>query len=237
MELLVVIAIIAIVAAMLWPALGRAKQRVHKVKCLSNFHQIGLGLKMYVEDNHQTFPPAWVSQIDATVAQGSVGDREHCDALGGKDPSPAFSGQFPPTTKRLVNPCVPAWEAFHCPADRGAEWSWAQYRPTVFDDLGNSYCFNCRLGDDYFALANDPVYNLGAKKESWPPEPSRFIMMHEPADYPWFNNGTVEFNLLHGAANPGKNFTATTINTARDKLVASFSLWTDTASSVTSQPS
>jgi hypothetical protein len=53
-----------------------------------------------------------------------------------------------------------------------------------------------------------------------PPEPSRFIMMHEPAAYPWFNNGTVEFNLWHSAANPGKNFTATSINTALDKLVA-----------------
>ena len=220
-ELLVVAAIIAILASMLLTALSKAKQQAHKVKCLSNLRQIGFGLKMYVDDNRQTFPPAFVSQIDPTVPPGSPGDWQVCNALGGKDPLPAYSNDFPPATNRLLNPYVRAAEVFRCPADRGADWSWAKYRPTVFDNLGNSYCFNCQLGPNYSGIADSPVYNLGAKKENWPLQPSRFVAIHEPAAYPWsFDGSSVELTQWHGAWNPGKVFNTTTIKGAPDRLVA-----------------
>ena len=55
-ELLVVIAILGLLAGLLLPAMSRARDSARSTACLSNLHQIGIGLQLYVQDNQNHLP-------------------------------------------------------------------------------------------------------------------------------------------------------------------------------------
>jgi len=188
-ELLVVIAIIAILASLLLPALGRAKEKALVVQCLSNLRQIGIGVQLYADCNGTLLPARDSTQL------GKPGPFEnYALGLGGMDPNPSHTFMAPATNRPLYE-FLKKSAAFHCPADKGQIEGklefWddnGRWTPSDFDALGCSYRLNASLwGNGTLLTPDDPAANLALKKESWVPEPSRFILVHEPPAF-WYNN-------------------------------------------------
>ena len=80
-ELLVVIAIIAILAALLLPALTRAKVKAHQAGCISNMRQTHLALQMWVDDNNEWLPPGQGSVFGLWDGQYAVYSTSYNKAL------------------------------------------------------------------------------------------------------------------------------------------------------------
>jgi prepilin-type N-terminal cleavage/methylation domain-containing protein/prepilin-type processing-associated H-X9-DG protein len=113
-ELLVVIAIIAILAALLLPALGRAKQKALDAVCLNNLKQLQLCQQLYVTDHNGLFPP---NNYVADVGTGQLFDWHSLQVTWC-----AGNTRRDTTTTNIENALLFRYNSsaaiYHCPADR-----------------------------------------------------------------------------------------------------------------------
>ncbi|HTI98939.1 MAG TPA: DUF1559 domain-containing protein [Dongiaceae bacterium] len=108
-ELLVVLVIIGVLAALLLPTLGRAKETARATACLSNLHEVGIALQMYVADNHNKLP------VMRDVPP---------------DPQAAATNTFP-AIHQVLAPQLGNTNVLRCPSDRahyfettGSSYAW-----------------------------------------------------------------------------------------------------------------
>jgi len=101
-ELLVVIAIIALLMGILMPALQTVKEQAKEITCRANLRQYGLGQSMYLDDNDDRYPPAWLSLV--ATEQPVSGYERYCRWHDPRYPADGPFWEYLPESKAHLCP-------------------------------------------------------------------------------------------------------------------------------------
>ncbi len=177
-ELLVVIAIIAILAALLLPALARAKAKAKQTYCVNNQHQMAICFQLYVTDYND-----WYPIHDGWAAVG--GQRPTNAVVTGYAAS--YGGQES-ETNRPLNAFGGTVNIFHCPADKGDSLNVGV--SSCWDAWGNSYLVEWNADDFRVAKVTGSKGKYAAASQSIKAarvsvRPSSKILL---GDWPWQGN-------------------------------------------------
>lgn len=116
-ELLVVIAIIAILAAMLLPALAKAKQKAQGIGCLNNTKQILLGWRMYADENNDVLMPNEFPYLTAYMTYANKEKMRNWVVGTMAQPFDALSTVPLTTADSVMSVYIKSINSFRCPGD------------------------------------------------------------------------------------------------------------------------
>jgi len=206
-ELLVVVAIIGVLAALLLPALTKARNSAKQARCMSNLRQIGQAWRMYLQ-SYERFP--------GNVVGGGT-------TFGGKTGSDIENGGDVPAEERKLNPFISTgkissgakFEVFLCPADTGFN---DQKGKKSYDRFGTSYIYNdmglSNVKLDTITTSHSRLLitgDAGWFMQFYVPEVTRFWHTGENG-LPRFNmvflDGHVGFHDVEDNAASGKDWTS-----------------------------
>ena len=145
-ELLVVIAIIALLLAILMPALNKARGQAQKSVCLGRLHQFGLATQVYISDFGGRFPVFQTPNSEAWRWAGNLlYDYPYCSDLPNRPLNPYLGIGVGDTVRAQSGKRIPDISSpMRCPADRMRYWTGWGKRTSLYFELGTSYLFNTR---------------------------------------------------------------------------------------------